>query len=439
MGEKMKQRYLSNAAGVAILTLISQILGYVREMLFAYYLGTSNQVEAFQVAETIPLLFTQILISAVPLAVTPLFVREQLEKKDDLIHTALFCFGVIVIILAGMVWKWPELFVGAMAPGFKGEKYILTCRLVVLLSPNIVFLSLAAVFNSYINANKQFIIPAASGLLLNGSIIVMQLITKENVEAVAVGSACGGILMFLVTLFYCLQKYRFRPSVQRIRLGKIKLILKAVLPVCVISSFTSINLVLDKYFASGIGDGTVALLSYSYKIINLPVYIFVTSITKVMLPDITQMALDGEKEALVKVVKRVILLCFLLGALSLAGIYVLGEWGVSILFGRGAFQENDVVETARILRLYSFGITGMALNSFFQSVSYAREKFFEPFKVLGIQILVYLIIVSNTIHIWGIRAIVLGNVIAVSGSIVVWLIVFKKSIGIEIDRTNKMK
>lgn len=428
----MNKRYISNATGVAIFTLVSQILGYVREMLFAYYLGTSNDIEAFQVAETVPLLFTQILISAVPLAVTPLFVREESEEKDALIHAAFVSFGVLVLLLGIVIRSFPELFVNLVAPGFEGDKYYITCRLIIILAPNVIFLPMAAVMNAYTNAKRQFIIPAAAGLLLNISIVVMQLVTDADVYAVAKGSVFGGIAMFFVVYIYCVLKYRFYINLKKISWRDVKVIFWAVLPVCVVSSFSSINLILDKYFASQLGDGMVATLSYSYKIINLPVYLFVTSVTKVLLPDITKLLVDNEYGRLAKLISKILFCCLGGGLLVIGGIQVVGEWIVKILFGRGAFSDTDIIATANILKMYSFGVFGMALSSFFQSVSYAAGKYFEPFKVLAVQILIYIIIVVTTIDSIGVNAIVCGNVVSFSASIVIWLIIMKSNYHISI-------
>ncbi len=431
------KKYISNAAGVAILTLLSQILGYLREMLFAYYLGTSQNVEAFQVAETVPLLFTQVLISAVPLALTPLLVREQAEHKDDLIHNALVGFGVIVVAILLTIWFLPDAFVTIVAPGFTGDKYRITCRLITILSPNVVFLSLAAICNAYLNARQQFILPAAAGLLLNGCLILMQLITKANIYAVAMGSVCGGIIMFLLVFFYCAAKYKLRLKMKNVTVKNMKTVLSAVFPVCIISSFTSLSMILDKYFASQMGDGAVAILSYSYKIINLPVYLLVTSVTKVMLPDITKWMIGNETERLSKTITRILLVCVTVGIISILGIQTAGIWGVRILFGRGAFNENDILATANIMKLYSFGIIGMALNSFFQSISYAKGRYLEPIKILGVQVVIYLVVVLALQQFFEIEAIVSGNVAAISCSALIWLWVIKKNYGISIWRKKK--
>ena len=157
----------SNTIGVAVLTIFSQVLGYVREMLFAYYLGTSWMLEAFQVAETVPLLFTQVLISAVPLALTPMLVLEEREKENTIIHSAIVLWSGILIGIGIIVMLAPDILVKLVAPGFSGDTYILACRLVIILAPNIFFLSMVSVFNAFLNAKQQFLIPAAGNLFLN--------------------------------------------------------------------------------------------------------------------------------------------------------------------------------------------------------------------------------------------------------------------------------
>ncbi|MBS7007117.1 lipid II flippase MurJ [Anaerostipes sp.] len=431
------KKYITNTLGVAVLTLLSQGMGYIREMLFAFYLGTSKGLEAFQVAETVPLLFTQVLISAVPLALTPLLVREQEEKKDSLIHNAIVLWSIVLIILAGIIWMFPETFVKIVAPGFTGEKYLITCRLVTILVPNIFFLSMVAVLNSFLNSRQQFIVPTGATLFLNGSIIAIQILTKANVYYVAWGSVCGGILMFLTVLIYCIHKYKFQLKIRRVNIKNIGIIIASILPVCIISSFTSINLMMDKFFASQLGDGAVAILSYSYKIINLPVYLFVTSVTKVMLPDITKLIVNNQHIKLSETIKKVILFCISGGTIAIIIIQIFGNWIVHLLFGRGAFMGSDIIATADALKFYAFGIAGMALSSFFQSISYAEGRYFEPFRVLAVQILVYIGVTSTCLKNMGVNAIVLGNVVAISVSVLIWLIVLRKNYNINIFHRGK--
>lgn len=431
------KRYFSNTFWVALFTIISQILGYVREMLFAYYLGTTSEVEAFQVAETIPLLFTQVLVGAIPLALTPLLVREIEDGKDELLHNAIaLCMGVMCVAEI-LVLIFHKGFVNLVAPGFYGNKYIITCRLVIILMPNIIFLSIAALFNSFLNAHKQFIVPAVASLALNLSIVIFQIMTKANIYCVALGSVIGGTIMFLIVLLYSIKKYKYRFKYRNLKIACMKKLILAIIPVGLISSFTSINLMVDKYFASQLAEGTIAILTYSYKVVNLPVYLFVTSVTKVILPDLTLMIQKKESKKLSILIRNIVILCIAAGVLTVIIFNYLGEWIVHLLFGRGAFDSGDVAATADALKLYVFGITGMALGSFFQSISYAGTRYFEPLKVLIVQFLIYIFVTRLSISVMGVNGIVLGNVMAVSIAIIFWLIILKKNYEVDIFRGNK--
>lgn len=431
------KRCLSNTFWVALFTIISQILGYVREMLFAYYLGTSSEVEAFQVAETIPLLFTQVLVGAIPLALTPLLVREIEDGTDELLHNAIaLCMGIMCVAEI-LVLFFHKGFVNLVAPGFYGDKYIITCRLAIILMPNIIFLSVAALFNSFLNAHKQFVLPAVASLALNLSIVIFQIITKANVYCVAIGSVIGGVIMLLIVLLYSTKKYKYRFKYRKLKLSYMKKLILAIIPVSLISSFTSVNLMVDKYFASQLPEGTIAILTYSYKVVNLPVYLFVTSVTKVILPDITLMIQKKKSNKLSILIRNIVILCIVAGVLAVILFNFLGDWIVQLLFGRGAFDSADVVATADVLKLYMFGMTGMALSSFFQSISYAGARYLEPLKVLIVQFLIYILVTKLSICIMGINGIVLGNVIAVSIAIVIWLIILKRNYSVDIFRGNK--
>lgn len=426
------KKILSDTFIVAALTLVSQVLGYVREMLFAYYLGTSSALEAFQVAETIPLLFTQIFISAIPLALTPLLIRERNKGEERLIHSAIAIWGVFLLIIGIFIWICPGIFVNISAPGFKGEQYALTCRLVTILAPNVFFLSIVALYNAYINSNRQFIIPTMAALCLNVFIIIMQIVSKGNVYMVAVGSVLGGIVMFAINVVYCRVKYKFRFNYKYFSKEDAKKIIVAVFPVVLISLFSSFNLLMDKCFASKLSAGSVAVLSYTYKIINLPVYLFSTSVIKVMLPNITSLIEKKEDVQLSQIIRKIVLICLVCGIVVIFGIHLIGKECVSLLFGRGKFDVNDINKVSEALKIYSWGIVAMALNSFFQSVSYAAGRYLEPLKILIIQVAIYLCVTTICYKELAINAIILGNVVAYIAAIVAWILLLRKKYNINV-------
>lgn len=426
---------VTNSIGVMILTGISQVLGYIREVLFAFYLGTSMQLEAFQMAETVPMLFTQILISAVPLALTPLLVKEREKNQgNSLINNAIIMFtGIMFAIMLFILFR-TEWFVGIIAPGFEGEKLYLTCRLTTILAPNILLLSMAAIFNSYLSAQEEFILPTTIYLILNIFIVLAQIITRADVEYVATASLSASIIVFILLFLFVKVKYGFKIEWKLISREKMLVIGKSILPVCVISMFSSLNLVLDKFFASMCGEGSVVIFSYSYKVINLPVFLFTMSVTKVMLPSVTRQIEKKETEDLTLTLKRIFVLCIGVG-ISIAVFLLFGsEFIVKLLFGRGAFTQQDILRTAQCLKTISFGIAGMALSTFCQSISYAFGDYFEPFKVLFSQIIVYLGIVILTEKSLGVAGIALANVLAYTFAVLIWINLLRKKYQISLLR-----
>lgn len=422
---------VKNSIGVMTLTGISQVLGYAREVLFAFYLGTSMQLEAFQMAETVPMLFTQILISAVPLALTPLLVKEREKNQgNSLINNAIIMFAVIMFAIMIFIMCRTEWFVGIIAPGFVGEKLYLTCRLTIILAPNILLLSLAAIFNSYLSAQEEFIIPTTIYLFLNVFIVLAQIITRANVRYVAVASLSASMVVFVLLIIFMRVKYGFKAEWKLISRKKMLIIGKSLLPVCVISMFSSLNLVLDKFFASMCGAGSVVIFSYSYKVINLPVFLFTMSVTKVMLPGVTRQIEKKDITNLTQILKKIFILCIGVGISIAVFLLFGGEFVVKLLFGRGAFTQEDIMRTAQCLKIISFGISGMALSTFCQSISYAFGNYFEPFKVLLCQSIIYVSIVLLTKGNMGVTGIALANVLAYTFAVLIWIILLKKKYGI---------
>lgn len=132
------------------------------------------------------------------------------------------------------------------------------------------------------------------------------------------------------------------------------------------------------------------------------------------------------------VIKKIVIFCLIGGVIAIIALQFLGNWLVAILFGRGAFNAQDVIRTASSLKIFAFGITGMALSSFFQSISYAGGRYYEPLRILVIQLLVYIMMVIAGMKYIGLDAVILGNVIAVNISIIIWLFILKKNYDVRI-------
>lgn len=433
------KRWITNSVAVMLLTVISQVLGYVREILFAYYLGTSGPLEAFQMAETVPMLFTQILIGAVPLALTPLLVKEyENGERNELINNAILLFTAIMfVIMVLIMWK-TEWFVSIVAPGFTGDKFYLTCRLTTILAPNVLLLSLASLFNAYLSAKEEFIVPTTIYLILNIFIVVAQILTKANVYYVAIASLSASITVFIMLLCFIYKRYTFKLEISLLNIEKMLVIGKTVLPVCIISMFSSLNLMLDKFFASMCGNGSVVVFTYSYKIINLPVFLFTMSITKVMLPNITKLINSNSLDELAGILRKIFLICIVGGLAGGIIIAVLSYPIIGLLFGHGEFNDQAIARTSECLQIFGFGIAGMALSTFCQSIAYAFGNYFEPFKVLVIQICLYIVIAAGTNSIFGVKGIALANVIAYLLATVIWGIILQKKYRIRLFFNNSI-
>jgi putative peptidoglycan lipid II flippase len=194
--------------------------------------------------------------------------------------------------------------------------------------------------------------------------------------------------------------------------------------VIIISGFPSLSVFVDKAIASTVGDGSVAGVTYAYKIVNLPIYLVSMSVVRVAIPTLTrQLALydlSAAKALTLKIIK--LIACVGMGA-TLLGL-LLSRPVVSLLFERGSFSMESADIVASCLHVYCFGIPAMAINAFFLSFGYASKKYKTAFLILLLQFLTGVLCSMFFVQFTGARGVALGNVIANWGALFVWILIF---------------
>jgi putative peptidoglycan lipid II flippase len=362
---------MTRAAGVVGLwTSVSRIMGFVRDLVIAYFLGAGSGADAFFVAFRIPNLLRRLFgEGAFSAAFIPTYVETL--RKDGVTegeHLARITFTFAAIVLAiitvtGIVFSpW---IVRVIAPGFFDDpdkaKYLLTVSLNRIMFPYIFFISLTALASGVLNSMGHFSAPAAAPIVLNVSMIssVALLCTLFKVPpyyALAWGVVAAGILQLALQVpFMASRGIRILPN---FRFGHpaLKRIGKLFVPAAFGGAVYQINVMIGTILASMLPTGAVSYLYYADRLVELPLGVFAIALGTAILPSMSRQAADGDIPALRESVSYSLRLINFFTIPASVGLIVLRVPIIATLFQRGAFTPADSRETASALLWYTVGL-----------------------------------------------------------------------------------
>lgn len=361
-------------------TLASRVLGLVREMLTAALFGATRQLDAFYVAYTLANLARQLLAEgALSASFVPVFSRA-LEKKgkgeaQNLAREAfsvLLLGGTLVVVL-GIVFA--PLFVGIMAPGFAAEERELAISLTRIMFPFLLFVSVGALAMGVLNSMGSFFVPAVAPAVSNLAYILFLIATMKDLSiwnlsaAVLIGGACH----MLVQWYWCGKMgIVLTPAFPKRDNSELKNMMYLFFPYAAGLSLNQINPVISRMFGSFLAGGSISVLTYADRVLQLPLGLFVIAISQAVLPMLSRQDpedRDGFRDFIRDALRFDL---FVILPVS-AGIFILSQEAVHLLFFRGAFTEWAWHATGTALAIYGLGLPGMASSTVILRGMYARR------------------------------------------------------------------
>lgn len=399
-------------ATISGMTLLSRILGFVRDFVIARAFGAGMATDAFFVAFKLPNLLRRMFAEgAFSQAFVPILgeyknKRGEAETKRLVDHVATLLFlamtGVTFLGILGS-----PLLVYISAPGFSAnpDKFQLTVSLTRIAFPYILFMSLVALAGGILNTWSRFALPAFTPVMLNLSFIFMALVAAPwfNPPILALGWAIflGGCLQLAIQL-PALKKIGMLP-----RWGVdwrdpgVRRILKLMGPAILGVSVSQISLIINTIFASFLGTGSVSWLYYADRLMEFPSGLLGVALGTILLPSLSKYHASAQPEEYSKLLDWGLRLCFLLTLPAALALAILGIPLVSTLFHHGAFGAADVLHTRDALAAYSIGLIGLILVKVLAPGFYARQNIRTPVKIALASLLVTQ--AMNLAFIWPLR------------------------------------
>ncbi|RJR26255.1 MAG: murein biosynthesis integral membrane protein MurJ [Desulfobacteraceae bacterium] len=393
MGTDKGSREVNKAAGVVgFFTLMSRILGLVRDMVIARFFGSGTAADAFFVAFRIPNLLRRLFAEgSLTIAFIPVFTEYlALKGKRDamevasVVTTLLSLILAIVTVVGILVSPW-LVRVQAFGFGGSGYKYELTVLLTRIMFPYIMLVSLVALFMGILNSLRHFAAPAAAPILLNAAIIagayLISPMLEEPIAGLAIAVLIGGILQVMLQIPWLIKGgFMFRPLWEPLHPAVMR-IGSLMLPAIYGSAVYQVNQFVGTLLASLLEEGSVSWLYYADRLIQFPLGVFAIAISTAALPSLATHAAEKDLERFRSTFAHALRLVFFITLPSMAGLMVLGDPLIALFFQRGAFDSHSTIMTAKALFFYAVGLWAFSGIRVMVSAFYALQDTRTPVRV----------------------------------------------------------
>lgn len=390
---------LKSLAAVSSMTMVSRVLGFVRDAIVARVFGAGMATDAFFVAFKLPNLLRRIFAEgAFSQAFVP--ILAEYKSRQDIEDTRLFVSyvaGLLTLVLAlitvvGMMTApWVIM---ATAPGFTddADKFALTSSLLRITFPYILLISSASLIGAILNTWNRFSVPAFAPTLLNISMILFALFAAPHFDppilALAWAVTVGGVLQLAYQLPYLkkigmlvLPRINFKDS------GSLRVV-KQMGPAILGVSVSQISLIINTIFASFLASGSVSWMYYADRLMEFPAGVLGVALGTILLPSLAKSYSSGDHEGYNRLMDWGLRLCFLLALPCSVALGILAQPLVVSLFQYGNFTAFDALMTQRALVAYSIGLLGLIAVKVLAPGFYSRQNIKTPVKIAVVTIII---------------------------------------------------
>jgi len=394
-------------ATVALATVLSRMLGYARDAVIAWYFGAGFSADAFLAAFRIPNLFRRLVAEGtLNSAFVPILTEVRWKGGDaeagDFFRSAVHGIAVLLLgVCAAAVWAAPWI-VPAITPGFSEPKVELTLTLVRWMLPYLIAGGIVALFMGALNVYGSFAAPALAPCLLNlamiGSLAGIAPFLERPVLALAAGLLIGGAAQLLIQA-PLLRRYGLQPwRPPRRRHPALVRMARLMVPAVVGGAAYHLNILVGTMLASLLPEGSVSYLYYADRLVEFPLGVVAMAAATVILPSLARHAAAGDMRALRETFEYALRLVSFASIPAAAGLILLGEPIVTLLFARGEFSAADARLTVQALSYYALGLWALSAVRIVVALFFAMQDSKTPVRAAVFSILTNLLLGMAFLH-----------------------------------------
>lgn len=407
--DKKSPKLLKSTVVVSGMTLISRLMGFVRDVVLAQVFGAGPAFDAFIIALKLPNFMRRLFGEG---AFSQAFVPVMSELKANQPHADVQQFvnhvagtlGLIVTLVVLFAELLTPLVVMVFAPGFEthGLRFQLATHMLHITFPYLLLIVLTAFSGAILNTCNHFTIPAFTPVLLNIALVLAAWLWAPHAHTpifvLAWGLLIGGLAQLLIQV-PALLRYKLLP---RPSLGfhdpQVRRVMRLMVPALFGVSIAQISLLIDNFFASFLPEGSISWLYYSDRLTYLPLGVIGVALATVVLPNLSRSHSSNNQAQYSKTLDWALRLELLVGVPAAIALFILAGPLLATLIHRGAFNVFDVKMTMLSLRAFSTGLPAFMLIKVLASAFYSRKDIRTPVKIAALAVVINVVLNLILIH-----------------------------------------
>ncbi|QBP41761.1 murein biosynthesis integral membrane protein MurJ [Paenisporosarcina antarctica] len=376
-GVNLLKRNLTISGLLLILaTLILKFSGLLRDMVLAYYFGDSNEASAYLVAFILPNIFILFFATGMKNSFVPSYILATINNKSEhhfsQIMRVTTIFGLSVTAI-GIVFS--PIILPRMYPDFNAETIQLTITVATIFFVSITFSAMNSVYEAYLDAESRYSISVFSQTIVITSSILSAILFSQQIGiyAFAYGYLVGAVLSFLMKKFFFIPKNSHTIG-GKLDKNEIKPFVMIFIPVGITVMVGQVNLIIDTIFAGQFAEQAVSYLNYAKNIVHFPQAIIGVTIGTIIFPVLSKAVANKDKQQFNRSVEKGLILTLFLILPAIAGMMLLMEELIEIIYQRGAFTAQASSATATVAYFYVGSVLFFSLQNTINKAFYAKQN-----------------------------------------------------------------
>lgn len=385
---------MKSSAVVATMTMLSRVLGLLRDVVIANFVGATAAADAFFVAFKIPNFMRRLFAEgAFSQAFVPVLAEYRQQRTPEaiqaLINRVAGVLGGTLLLFTGLAVVGAPVVTALFAPGFymdaDSTRYLLTSDMIRITFPYLLLISLTGFCGAVLNSYGRFAVPAFTPVLLNlcliGSVLLISPYFAQPAFALAWGVLAAGLIQLVFQLPFMHQLGLLPQPQWDLKDEGVRRVLVLMAPAIFGVSVSQINLLLDTVLASFLPAGSVSWLYYSDRLVELPLGVFAIAISTVILPGLSRQQASESTQAFSATLDWAIRMVLFIGVPAAVALMVLAEPILMTLFQYGKLTTNDVIMASFSLQAYALGLLAFMLIKVLAPGYFSRQDTKTPVKI----------------------------------------------------------
>ena len=433
---------LKNALKMAFGTMTSRVLGVLRESLLAA-LFDKHITDAWSAAFRIPNLFRRLLgEGSLSVSLIPVFVQAHSESKEraqNLVNSMYCLLLILLTVLTTVGYLYPHAFLNfVLSPEYMAdvEKMAITVHMAQIMFLFVFFISSFAFFMGILNSLGQFFWPAMAPTFWNIAMVISTLwptswlseTSRKYGDQLAWGVVIGGFLQAAI-LIPSLIKSGFLPIPKiNLRNNDMWLVLRNMVPGFIGTGLLQFMTIINLRFSSSFAEGTISYINYVDRLIELPLSLISVSLGSALLPVLSLAWTENKKSEFVHASRKYLELNLLVSLTAACGLFVLAEPVVQLLFGRGKFGAEDVLQAALILKSYCWIMIFVSGVRVLTPAYYAVKNTWFPMVVSAVALVVHFFLAPQLMSKYGISGLMYSTTTSAAINMILLLLFYNQLI-----------